>query len=718
MKRSGSKVRRLVATLAVLTLGPLIALTALSLHVSTNAMREEVNDKLVTVATSSGSFIQSDTVGISEILTAYSKRTQLADAVADGKIDARERETIEPLLNDLLGSRSGLTAAGISDHNGIVVTNYPFDQTTIGADVTARDWFIGTRDTGRAYLSSAFTSLRQGNPLVTAAGAPLRSPRNNEIVGYISTGYSLDGVQNHARQLGELHGVQITVTDQRGTVVASPNEIPSSIVSHREDPRVQAALAGRSGIDELEINGVDTLSAYAPVNETGWVILAEVPADSALSGIASTQRAIIAAAAFLGLVLLGGLVFVARSLRRRAEAETELAIARDKAEAGSRLKSEFLANMSHEVRTPLNGIIGMTSLLLASPLDDKQREYATMAQTSGESLLSIINDILDFSKIEAGKLELELLDFDLQNVVNSSVALFSETAQSKQIRILHSIDSDLPSAVRGDPTRLRQVLLNLISNAVKFTSNGEVSISCVLKETRRDNIKVRFEVRDTGIGISAEHQSRLFQSFSQADASTTRRYGGSGLGLVISQQLVKLMGGELRYFSEVGEGSTFWFTIPLEIRPDNVIETRRGPSERTDIREAGLRVLVVEDNAVNQQVAVGMLTKMGCIVDRALNGHEAVFAARQREYDVIFMDVQMPGMDGYEATRQIRASEGPNANTNIIALTAGAMEGDRERAIQAGMNDFLAKPIDWDHLSEHLHRKSDVIDVTTQHTRS
>ncbi|HYZ20887.1 MAG TPA: response regulator [Rhodopila sp.] len=628
----------------------------------------------------------------------------------------------------------------------------------------------------RALAGGAHDAIAMSPLHRDATGTPLfylirQLPAGRLAVGILSTDY-LTALQRSIAFGARGHAVLL---DAGGQVIAHPLKEPDAAARDLAGAPVVAAMRrGETGVGQFHSAAFDDdmIAGYAVVPETGWGVMVPQPvselqrraaevtqlatiiallafACSALMAwflalylarpvrsVADTAAAVlegndeVAAPAFNALVPREirqmGAAFntMLQALRQRA-AETGKALR--EAEMSNAAKSQFLANMSHEIRTPLNGIVGMIELLQMTELTEAQRRHVETAAQSSQALLRLIDDILDLSRIEAGRLQLSIVPFHLPSLIQELRLLFAEQARGKGLTLLASVPPEMNLVLAGDKHRLQQILANLVGNAIKFTPDGTVSIRCMGEHAVGDAIRIRFEVSDTGIGVPASKQCVIFDAFTQADSSLTRRYGGTGLGLSIARQLVHMMDGDIGVRSTVGVGSTFWFTVVLERRPESALPAPlpvmpaepavKGPAVRGDVpgqpraafvSPAGrefkamlerhgrdsVSILLVEDNPANMRVTQALLETLGCRVTIAQNGLEAVAAYRAESFDLVLMDCQMPEMDGYEATRTIRQLEAvQHRRTPILALTAHAMAGSRQAALDSGMDDQITKPL-------------------------
>ncbi|MFG1686830.1 response regulator [Nonomuraea sp. NPDC049269] len=647
----------------LLGLLPLALLTSSSITLSADAVGDEVGDRVRTTASVSRVVVEQQLGSLKQLVSAFAQQPAVRAAVTSGK--PASRDTMIEFREELARMRAGVGGVIVIGPRGDIAGAEP--TSVLPQDVSSTDWYVSVRDRPQPYVSQAYTPTMRGVSRAVAAAAAIPSADGKSVLGVLAVVYSLDAIQDFASQAAEAQGIRLLITDQSGVLVADPGRKLYALTSLREDPRVDAALAGRTLFTTHQGPDGKVLSASEPIPDVGWTVTAEVPADTALASAEQLRVRVLSIAAVLALLILIGLGLQIHTTRGRRRAQrtlaryaAELAAARDEAVSASGAKSEFLAKISHEIRTPINGVLGMNSLLLETRLDGEQRHYASTAQESARSLLRLLDDFLDLSKIEAGHLQVESVPFDLPRLCDEVVAPFAPHAYQQGLWLTSRLGDSLPQQVIGDPVRLGQVLTNVVGNALKFTVQGGVDLEVTLDEggPGDDRVTLRFTVTDTGVGVGQGDLERVFGIFRQVDSPITRRTGGSGLGLAISRQLTELMGGEIGLDSVEGVGSRFWVTLPVDVL------TWSAPAA-PELR--GRRVLVADTRPEDLALAARILDDAGLVVSTASDGPTALTALRTaaaagRPFDLTVIDLDLCATNADSTLVDGVAADGVRAN--------------------------------------------------------
>ena len=682
---------------------PVAALAAYSFRLTSQSVRDLVRQNNEAAAQTASEVLGRELANSISLATAFGELPGMIEAV-----ETRNEQAVRDRLERAVRSFPRIDRAYVLDLDGVLWSDYPKAPESLGKNFSHRDYFRGMAANWRPHVSEVFQRNAEPRPRVVAIAAPIRN-RQGKVLGGVVYQYRLEAISQWLNNVHPGEGGQVFVLDHTGKVAAHPTlDLQAREYKEYLDvPAVRTAFEGQSETSELvdPIGGEAMVGTVIPaeVGDHRWVVVAQQPVAVAYAPIHRMARNLGIASVLLALVALT-VVVVLGSIRE------QLRRAKHAAEKASRAKSEFLANMSHEIRTPMNGILGMAELLRGTPLASQQREYLALIETSAEALLRLLNDILDFSKIEAGKLALDPAEFRLRDMLVGTLQTLAARAASKGLELAYDIPSSVPDLLVGDAGRLRQIVVNLVGNAIKFTEQGEIVVTVQAEAIEPQRARLRFVVRDTGIGIPPDKQHLLFQAFSQVDSSASRRFGGTGLGLAISAQLVRMMGGRIGVRSEPGQGSEFYFTAAFGTAESKAEQTPREPAVLH-----GLRVLVIDDHATNRRILNDLLNNWQMLPAVAESGPAALELldrehAAGRRFGIVLLDAMMPGMDGFALAAEIRRR--PEAkDLPMVLLSSAGKPDDRQRCQTLGIARCLLKPIKH---SELLQAIAEVLDAAAR----
>jgi signal transduction histidine kinase/CheY-like chemotaxis protein len=681
---------RLVGLFVLLSAVPLALLAYFSIALASDAVTREVKNRVSSTAAVSAVAVQRELEGVSELVASYARRPYLLSALGGGDPARYRNDQVLRTLKELYGSRPGITSAALADSSGRLLAVVPATPSIVGANFSYRDWYKGATATGRPYVAEAVVSKATGHPRVVPVASVARS--GGKVVAILVIGYGLDTVQRFVDRFASSQGVELTVTDQRGVIVASPGSLGETLVSRRSDPIVAAALRGASGVaSRKDANGELVLSGYAPIGGLGWTVTASVPKERALAGAGRLRSTVLTIAGVLGFGLLAGLVLLGRTLRGRRRAEDAAERSRAEAERANRAKSEFLSRMSHELRTPLNAVLGFGQLLELEPLETEQRRSVDQILKAGRHLLELINEVLDISRIEAGRMSLSLEPVSVNETVGEAIDLVKPLAADRSITLECDPPTE-PGYVLADRQRLKQVLLNLLSNAVKYNHDG----GRVRVHTSRANGLIRIEIADSGAGIAAELRDRLFVPFERLGAEGTS-VEGTGLGLALSRGLVEAMGGLISVESVLGEGTTFRVELRAAERHVGATELPEEPLPVVaGAKSNGSRrtVLYIEDNLSNLKLIEQLIGRRHDLqLISAMQGRLGLDLAREHTPDLVLLDLHLPDIPGAEVLARLR-HDPSTSGIPVVILSADATPRQIERLLAQGADAYLTKPLD------------------------